>query len=344
MYPYFLRTFLLGSMALVASLCLGSVPATAQTTDAPSVTVGGGDALQVGGLVQSDAFLGRDADGFRARSARLRLGGQADDLSYVVQTDFTSPSVLLDAFVQIPLARQLRLRGGLFKTPYSAELLTPRPRIRFAERARIVGALAPARQAGLQLAGDLTGPGSESTVTATIGAFNGTRGLSPNDNDNLLYLGRLDGTVPAGPGTLTLGASAGYSIDDSVQLPSITSTFSGTRALFQADAEYETNRWLLAGEVHTASLDADSSPVAAPDRSPFGFYLTAGVNVDENQQVLVRLDQYDPDDPVASTPENQLLLGYNYDVTSLLRVLVNYQAATDDLGGGFFTGRLQVAL
>jgi len=340
-----LRRFVLGFAVLLLG-GLVSQPVVAQSPGETGVTVGAGDALRIGGLVQADAYLGREAgsnDGFRARSARLRLGGQAQGISYVVQTDFTSSSPLLDAFVQVPLADRLRLRGGLFKTPYSAELLTPRPRIRFAERARVVNALAPARQAGVQLSGDLTTDESAAQVTATIGAFNGTRGLSPNDNDNLLYLARLSGTVPLGPGTLDVGASGGYSIDDQATIPNTASSFTGTRLLAQADAQYETGRWLFVGELHAADLDRDGPAFPEADaQSPFGFSTTAGLNVAPEHQVLARLEGYDPDTP-APSPDDQVVLGYNYDASSVFRVVVNYQASTEDLAEGSVTGRLQVA-
>ncbi len=332
-----------GVAALCLGLCAVARPAVAQSGEDGSVTVGAGQALQMGGLIQADALLGREnsADGFRARSARLRLGGQAERLSYVIQTDFTASSVLLDAFVQLPLANRVRLRGGLFKTPYSAEILRSRPRIRFAERARVVNALSPARQAGLQLVGDLMSTGSEAQVTATVGAFNGTRGLIPNDNDDFLYVGRLDGSFPLGPGALDVGASAGYSIDDQVSVAEMSS-FSGTRILGQVDAQYEVDRWLFAGEFHVADLERDLV-IGSASQSPSGFHLTAGMDIAEEHQALVRLDQYDPDARAVPAPDERLVLGYNYEPSSLLRVQANYQAPTGNLGGGFFTGRLQVA-
>ena len=332
-------------IALLLTLGSGLSPAAAQGLGGGPVTVGKGGALQLGGLVQADLRLGQEnaPDGFRARSARLRVGGEVKGLAYVVQTDFTSSDVLLDAYVQLPFADRARIQGGLFKTPYSSELLAPRPRIRFAERAPVVNALAPARQAGLKLVGNLTG--SESTpLTVTVGVFNGTRGLSPNDNDHFLYLGRVNGGFPLGPGQVDLGASVGYSVDDGVTIPNTNPSFSGTRFLFQADAEYEAGRWLLASEVHAASLDSDRPTIpSAGSRSPFGFYVTAGAEVAEGHQVLARLDSYDPDAPTTRIQEEQIALGYNYDISTIFRVLVNYQAPTDELTGGFVTGRLQVA-
>jgi len=341
-----LSPFLIGCIALLLALGIGLSSASAQGLGGGPVTVGKGGALQLGGLVQADLRLGQEGqnDGFRARSARLRIGGEIKNLAYVVQTDFTSSDVLLDAYVQLPFANRARIQGGVFKTPYSAELLTSRPRIRFAERAPVVNALSPARQAGVQLAGDLIRSGSGSQLTATVGMFNGTRGLRTNDNDHFLYLGRLNGTLPVGDGQLDLGASVGYSVDDGVTIPNTTSSFSGTRVLFQADAELEVGRWLLAGEVHAADLDSDQPTIPPADpRSPVGFFVTAGAEVAEGHQVLARLDSYDPDVPATRIQEEQLALGYNYDISTIFRVLVNYQAPTDELTDGFVTGRLQVA-
>lgn len=341
-----LRRFVLGFVVLLLG-GLVSHPVAAQSPGGTGVTVGAGDALRIGGLVQADAAFGRKApfnDGFRARSVRLRLGGQAQGLSYVIQTDFTSSAPLLDAFVQVPLADRLRLRGGLFKAPYSAEFLASRPSLRFAERARVVNALSPARQAGVQLAGDLTADESDAEVTATLGVFNGTRGLSTNDNDHLLYVGRLTGTVPLVPGTLDVGASGGYSVDAQVAIPNTATSFNGTRVLGQVDAQYETGRWLFAGELHAADLDRDGPAFPeAEAQSPFGFSATAGLNVAPEHQVLARFEGYDPDQPGTPSPDDRIVLGYNYDASSVFRVVVNYEASTEDLADGFLTGRLQVA-
>jgi hypothetical protein len=304
-----------------------------------AVSVGGGDALTIGGLLQTDAYLGREtADGFEVRSTRLRFGGEAESLQYAVQLDFASGSPLLDAFARLPLSEELRVTAGIFKTPFSAEILTSRPDLLFAERARVVNNVAPNRQAGVSLAGSLV----PDRLTATVGVFNGTRGLQPQASDPLLYVGRLSGRLPVGTGQLELGTNAAYSIDDDISLPGLGQlTYSGTRVLFGADARLEIDRWLLAGEIDTAWLTPDG---AADTTNPFGFYLAGGADVAEAHQVLLRFDQYDHDDPLQASPENQLTVGYNYDPTPMLRVLVNYQAATDDVSDGFVTARLQIAL
>jgi hypothetical protein len=342
-----LSSFLTRYVLLLGLLLLGGgagQSVVAQSADGGAVSVAGGGALTVGGLIQADAYLGgASGDQFRARSARLRLGGQVNQVQYVVQTDFSSSSVLLDAFARLPLADRIRVTAGLFKTPFSAEFLRSRPDILFAERARVVNSIAPNRQAGVALDASLL----PNRLSATVGAFNGTRGLRPNDNDLFLYVGRLDGQLPVGTGRLEVGTNVGYSVDDNVDLSGLNRPqFAGTRFLFGVDARWETDRWLVAGELDTGELDPRgiSVPSLAASSEPFGFYLAAGANVAADHQLLARFDQFDPDVPAQAAPDDQLTLGYNYEPSSVLRVLVNYQTPLGEVSDGFLTARLQVAL
>jgi len=316
--------------------------ASAQSTEDGSVSVGDGT-LDVGALLQTDAYLGDPTgDAFRARSTRLRLGGEVNTLQYVIQTDFSSSSVLLDAFARLPLTNRLRLTAGLFKAPFSAEVLTSRPNILFAERARVVNSVAPNRQAGVTLGG----PVLPNRLSVTVGAFNGTRGLTPNDNDHFLYAGRVQGQIPVGEEQLRVGTNAAYSVDDDVNLSGLgRPNYAGTRFLFGVDARYETDRWLAEGELETAALDPDEDEAATTASSdPVGFYLAGGVDVAPDHQLLARFDQFDPDVPTQVSPDDQFTLGYNYEPSSVLRVLLNYQTPADELSDGFLTARLQVAL
>jgi len=316
--------------------------ASAQSSEEESVTVGEGT-LSVGALVQADAYLGDPSgDAFRARSTRVRLGGAVNQLQYVIQTDFSTSSVLLDAFARLPLTNRLSLTAGLFKAPFSAEILTPRPEIRFAERARIVNSVAPNRQAGVTLGG----PVLPNRLSVTVGAFNGTRGLTPNDNDHFLYVGRVQGQVPVGARQLQVGTNAAYSVDDDVNLSGVERPdYAGTRFLFGIDARLETDRWFAEGELHTADLDPDADEASLTTSStPFGFYLAGGVDVAPEHQLLARFDQFDPDVPDQVSPDDQFTLGYNFEPSSVLRILLNYQTPADEVSDGFVTARLQVAI
>lgn len=337
----------LPSLLITLGVLCGLSPAAAQSPSDGSVTIGDGHTLRIGGLVQTDAYLAREetdvplarsaGSGFRARSVRVRLGGETQRLSYVVQTELTSSSVLLDALARVPLTDRIRLSGGLFKTPYSAEILKGRPDLLFAERARVVNALAPARQAGATLSASLLPDGR---LTATIGSFNGTTGLQGNDNDLLLHVGRLATAVPVGPTQLNLGVNAAYSIDDQVTVAERQQPFSGRRILVGGDASLQSDRWLLEGEVHVADLVSDRPDEATS--SPFGYYVAGGATVAPRHQFVVRYGYFDSDVP-RSTGGDNVTLGYNFDVSSTLRAQLNYRAPVDDADGGFATARLQVA-
>lgn len=330
---------LLPFVLLGGLLSLFAAPAVAQPEgEGGAVRVGGGDALTIGGLLQTDLSLnGPQPNGFRIRSTRLRLGGEAQDLQYVIQTDFASSSILLDAFARLPLSETVGVRAGVFKAPFSAEILKSRPDLLFAERSRAANALPPGRQAGATLSATLV----PDRLTATAGAFNGVGGLQTNDNDHLLYVGRLDGTVPLGSTTLEAGANAGYSVDDDVPRPGLGASFAGTRVLFGGDARLSGDRWLLAGEVNGTRFDPDGG---ADAQTAFGYYVAGGVDVAEGHQFLARFDHYDPDVPGRAAPDDRVALGYNYDPSSMLRFLLNYEAPTSDLGDGGVVARLQIAL
>lgn len=303
------------------------------------MSVGGGNNLTIGGLLQTDAYLGRPSgDGFRVRTTRLRFGGEAQTLQYVVHADIAASPVLLDAFARLPLTNRFRLTAGLFKTPFGREFLTSRPDLLFVERARVANNIPPNRQVGIAVEGTLL----SDRMTATVGAFNGTRGLQPNDNDLLLYVGRLTGRVPLDDAHLQLGTNASYSIDDGVALSGLgRPAFTGTRFLFGVDAQFEIDRWILTGELNTGQLDPEES---TNTNIPFGFSLGAGAYLTDEHQFVGRVDQFDPDAPMQAAPETQIHLGYNYEPTPMLRILVNYQVPLETSRNGFLTTRLQIAL
>lgn len=331
------------SLFLFAAVLATLVPCVhAQSPDkADAVGVGGGHSLTLGGLIQTDAYAGCPTqDGFRIRTTRLRLAGRAPSLDYAIQTDFAGSPLLLDAFARVHLSPRIRIRAGLFKTPFSAEFLTSRPDLLFAERARVSNNIPPKRQVGATLGAEVL----PDHVTATMGAFNGPRGPTVNDNNHLLYVGRLEASSSLGPTQIEGGINAAYSIDDGVTLPRLRpaqNVFVGTRVLYGLDGRVETDRWLLVGELNVAQLDP-KGPVES--RSAWGYSLAAAMNVADASQMLVRFDRFDPDSPVHNVPDERLTFGYNYDPTSMLRVLLNYEASVDDLGGGFVTARLQIVL
>ena len=90
-------------------------------------------------------------DRLEIRRARLILSGDAfSNVSYTFQIDVVKEPFLMDVALTWKFSRSLRLTGGQFKIPWSAEsLISDNLNIPIA-RARAVNALAPGRDTGVQ--------------------------------------------------------------------------------------------------------------------------------------------------------------------------------------------------
>jgi phosphate-selective porin OprO/OprP len=90
-------------------------------------------------------------DRLEVRRARLSVSGHAlPRLSYTFQVDVVKRPYLMDAALTWKFARALRVTGGQFKIPFSAEsLIADNLNIPIA-RSRAVNALAPGRDTGVQ--------------------------------------------------------------------------------------------------------------------------------------------------------------------------------------------------
>lgn len=90
-----------------------------------------------------------------------------------------------------------------------------------------------------------------------------------------------------------------------------------------------------------AELEPEGTTSAA---APFGAYVAGGVTIQDAHQVLARFDQFDPAIPAQAPPDDQVAIGYNYEPSSLLRILLNDQTPVSELSDGLVTARLQVAI
>src|SRR6266853_244937 len=201
--------------------------------------------LVLGGFIQvsfedSDAFafqgnVGVSAikDRFRLRRARVNLTGDfAEQFDFKVEGDFeqndgTSPSNRVDFsgtdiwvnWHQFPWAQ---IKAGQWKAPFGLEQLTPDTSLYTIERTLPTGAITPERQIGIQLWGKpfaTIWPGQADLLTYYAGIFNGNgRNITNNDNNNFMYVGRLESTLfkdVFGKGSfLKLGADILNSRDD----------------------------------------------------------------------------------------------------------------------------------
>jgi len=139
------------------------------------------DIIQIHGYIQG-SFTNQEGtpDRLEIRRARLILSGDPlSKLSYTFQVDFVKRPYLMDAALTWEFSRFLRLTGGQFKIPFSAEsLISDNLNIPIA-RARAVNGLSPGRDtgvqgrdAGVQLAGTLHW-GNGPLIDYAAGVFRG---------------------------------------------------------------------------------------------------------------------------------------------------------------------------
>jgi phosphate-selective porin OprO and OprP len=177
--------------------------------------------LVLGGFIQVNfedgdvsAFEGRFGqtalkDRFRLRRARVNLTGDfAEQFDFKVEGDFGQGDGLnsnrtafsaTDIFVNWHQFPEAQIKIGQWKAPFGLEQLTPDTALYFAERSLPTGAITPDRQIGAQLWGKPFAnvwPDGKDLLTYYAGIFNGNgRNVSVNDNNNFMYVGRLESTL-----------------------------------------------------------------------------------------------------------------------------------------------------
>ena len=201
--------------------------------------------LVLGGFIQVNfedgdvsAFEGRFGqtalkDRFRLRRARINLTGDfAEQFDFKIEGDFgqgdgISSSRLAfsgtDIFLNWHQYPEAQIKIGQWKAPFGLEQLTPDTALYFAERSLPTGAITPDRQIGVQLWGKPftnVWPEQKDLLSYYAGIFNGNgRNISNNDNNNFMYVGRLElmpfkGKIFGQDSSLKLGGDVLNSRDD----------------------------------------------------------------------------------------------------------------------------------
>lgn len=318
--------------AVAAGLLLVSSPtiAAAQVRDEPEPVLDqlretfSQPGLTLGMLLQTVIDPGLDdatTASAQVAAARLRLFGELDGgFHYMFQTNFAASPSLLDARVGWTHSDALTVYAGRFKTPFSRELLTFAGSIDFVNRSRVVSALAPNRQVGVQVGGSL-----DERVGWSAGGFTGANNTTANES--LAGVFRLEGRgIAIGDGTLAAAGHVGVGRDGAIGTRALGGAFVGDGVLLGADARYEAGQLLLAAEV----IRADWDPVGPVDVDADGLYLTAGWMVRENHQGLVRWDRYRA--PGTVLDDDVVVLGYNTWPTTATEIQVNWILPLRDSG------------
>jgi len=253
---------------------------------------------------QSDrSFPGEN--GFSVANFRISLRGNLDGgFDYLLQSNFGG---LLDARIGIQIDQAVTIDAGRFKTPFSSEFLTGAASIDFVNRSQSVTALAPNRAVGVALRGPV-GDG----FNYSAGIFNGGGGVGGNARGEVMGVARIGWAGEE----LQIGVNAARNGDQRTFNPATSDpSFATVESLFGVDARFTRGAWLVAGELDIADGQFGTTS------DPWGGFATVGYMVEENSQILARLDHFDTG---AFGDERTLFIaGWNLWPTSVTELQIN---------------------
>ena len=328
--------------------------------------------LVLGGFIQINfedgdvsAFEGRFGqtalkDRFRLRRARINLTGDfAENFDFKVEGDFEQSDGInssrtdfsgTDIFVNWHQFPEAQIKVGQWKAPFGLEQLTPDTSLYLIERSLPTGAITPERQIGVQLWGKPFAsiwPDQKDLVTYYAGIFNGNgRNISNNDNNNSMYVGRLESTLFKGffgkDSSLKLGADvlnsrddAGTNISQTLNLlvnadgslsPFVLPT-ADERTAWSVDAWLKLGPFDLIGEYleeYVNGRTVNGVP-GMPDFTTNGYYITAAYYlIPKKLQAAVRWEDLNPGQR-GSDGIHSITGGLNYYIHGDdLKLMVNY--------------------
>lgn len=317
-------------VALFGCLASTARPAAGQTTDEPLfgqlVAAAHSPALNLGALLQvvadyQDRRSSPGTNGFTVANMRLSIGGELDGgFGYFLQGNLAATPVLLDAIVRYAPTERLGIEAGRFKVPFSQEYLTNAASIDFVNRSRVVDALAPARQVGVQVRG-----ATVRGLSWAAGAFSGADVANPDGV--LLGSARLSYATPPSDGgderdtRVLAGVNLAYGGSGVIDGRPGPAGGEERRLLVGGDARVTSGRLLLSAEWIWARLTA----TGVPNREPWGYHATGGWSVTRRSQLLLRWDRLQGDEQAW---RDQVVLGWNLWPTSPTEVQVNYVIPT----------------
>src|SRR5213596_1356883 len=329
--------------------------------------------LTLGGFIQVNfedgdvsAFEGRFGqnalkDRFRLRRARINLTGDfAEQFDFKLEGDFENSDGLnasrtafeaTDIFInwhQFPWAQ---VKMGQWKAPFGLEQTTPDTTLYTIERTLPTGAITPERQIGIQLWGKpfaTIWSDQADLLTYYAGIFNGNgRNITNNDNNNFMYVGRLESTVfkdVFGKGSfLKLGADILNSRDDKgtniSQSLNLLVNSDGSLSPFVLPGADERTAWSVDGWLKMGPFDligeflqervnprtVNGVPPGFDRFTTDGFYVTGGYFlIPKKLQAVVQWQHLNPGQK-GNDGLSSIVAGLNYYIRGDdLKLMVNY--------------------
>ena len=268
----------------------------------------------VGTLADNEDVAGNR--GFSVPHARLGVGGELDDgFHYRFQFDLSRSPLLLDAYLGYRFSEGFNIRAGAQKPQISAEFIPSPGEIDFIDRARLVGANFRARDIGVNAFGE------RGSLRYDVGVWNGTGLAAVNVDNRFMGTGRLANQFSTTEGVSLLGGlNLAYGRCAAAQCGPPGLPVNGSHSSLGLDLRYESDQWLLAGEVLTTT--ADLAPAAIDDERILGWHLTGGYRTSPETRLLVRWDHLERRE--FDVPTNDMLvMGLNHQVARLMLLRTN---------------------
>lgn len=264
--------------------------------------------LNITGYIQVQGKINQNEDrspndGFTIRRAKLAASGYAyEHVKFKLEANFAGNPVLDDAFIEDDHHSSFVGRVGQFKVPFSLEELTSDTEILSIERSEVVKQIAPGRDQGISFSGNIPG----APINYSIGAFNGQNAPAgttyafganedaarnkANDNDQLLYAGRLIAKplewISLGINGLTSTDGTGAAVRD--------------RNAYGVELQIKNPKrgCSLQGEYLRQWLKNTTTDVTSTSD---GFYVQAGhFLVEKHLEAVVKYEEYDSDKDLAN--------------------------------------------
>ena len=267
----------------------------------------------------------RNRDQFSVRRARVKFTYQATPTSrFVLQPDVSSSGVTLkDGYVELTepwTSWKHTLTAGQFNWPYGFEIMYSSSQREVPERSRVIRTLFPGeRDRGLML----SGRGLNEKFSYRVAIVNGTGTVRSDDlNKRKDFVGRAAYSF----GPLDVGASVyrgseliatstnAAGIDFDKQRQGIDFQWATPLPGLGIRGEYLTGKQAPAsGTNRTQSFDVD------------GWYFYAIQNIGTRHQLIVRLDQYDPDTDTGNNAVRTVNPSYVFHWDEHSKVMASYE-------------------
>ncbi|AXJ02285.1 Phosphate-selective porin O and P [Cyclonatronum proteinivorum] len=289
------------------------------------------DFMSISFLHQSEFNFSLDDDnynggrGFDLGAQRLDVRGQLDSqFLYRFQLEFRNSPTILDAQLGYRVSPDFHVMFGAFK-PFVSIDLDPNPGATdFINRARLVGTMMNSREIGI------TALGSPGNWNYRFGVYNGT-GLTRDNDNRFMYTGRLAYHVPVEDGRLNVGVSGFLNQTENARVGRSGLTSEGDRYLYGGFVQFDRGMFISSFELLQTRFDAVE--LSGDEETITSFFITLGLQVTDNTQLLVRWDYLDYD--LTDRQSDLFILGWNYQATRTFSFQVNASAEFNEFGDNF---------